>query len=107
MTIMLVAVNERKLEIGMKKAIGATNTNIMAEFVSEAVAISLFGGIIGVVLGYLLSLAAKPILGINSNFDINIAICALLFCAGIGIIFSVYPAKKAAALDPINCLRMD
>ncbi len=107
MTIMLVAVNERKLEIGMKKAIGATNSNIMAEFVSEAVAISLLGGVIGIVLGYLLSLAAGPILGINSNFDINIAICALLFCAGIGIIFSVYPAKKAAALDPINCLRMD
>ncbi len=107
MTIMLVAVNERKLEIGMKKAIGATNSNIMAEFVSEAVAMSLIGGIIGIVLGYLLSLLAGPVLGINSNFNINIAICALLFCAGIGIIFSVYPAKKAAALDPINCLRLE
>lgn len=107
MTVMLVAVNERKLEIGMKKAIGATSSNIMAEFVSEAVAISVVGGFIGIVFGYLLSLAAAPILGINSNFDINIAICALLFCAGIGIIFSVYPAKKAAALDPIHCLRME
>lgn len=107
MTVMLVAVSERKQEIGIKKAIGATNRNIMAEFVTEAVMLSVFGGLIGVTLGYLLSLVARPILGIESNFDINIAICALLFCAGIGIIFSVYPAKKAAQLNPIDCLKCE
>lgn len=107
MTIMLVAVNERKQEIGMKKAIGATNGNIMAEFMAEAVMLSLIGGLIGIALGYLLSLAARPLLGITSNFSINIAICALLFCAGIGIIFSVYPAKKAAGLNPIDCLKCE
>lgn len=107
MTVMLVAVNERKQEIGIKKAIGATNTNIMVEFVTEAVTLTVLGGLMGTILGYLLSLAAKPILGIKSNFDINIAICALLFCAGIGIIFSVYPAKKAAQLNPIDCLKCE
>jgi putative ABC transport system permease protein len=107
MTVMLVAVNERKQEIGIKKAIGATNTNIMVEFVTEAVTLTVLGGLMGTILGYLLSLAAKPILGIQSNFDINIAICALLFCAGIGIIFSVYPAKKAAQLNPIDCLKCE
>ena len=107
MTVMLVAVNERKQEIGIKKAIGATNTNIMVEFVTEAVTLTVLGGLMGTILGYLLSLVAKPILGIQSNFDINIAICALLFCAGIGIIFSVYPAKKAAQLNPIDCLKCE
>lgn len=107
MTVMLVAVNERKQEIGIKKAIGATNKDIMTEFVAEAVALSMFGGLIGTILGYLLSLVAKPILGIQSNFDINISICALLFCAGIGIIFSVYPARKASRLNPIDCLKCE
>ncbi len=107
MTIMLVAVHERRQEIGMKKAIGATNGNIMAEFMVEAVVLSVIGGLIGILLGYLLSLAAQPILGIISNFNMNIAICALLFCAVIGIIFSVYPAKKAAGLNPIECLKCE
>ncbi len=107
MTIMLVAVHERRQEIGMKKAIGATNGNIMAEFMVEAVVLSVIGGLVGILFGYLLSLAAQPILGIISNFNMNIAICALLFCAVIGIIFSVYPAKKAATLNPIECLKCE
>ncbi len=107
MTIMLVAVQERRREIGIKKAIGATNGNIMAEFMLEAVILSVVGGLIGILFGYLLSLLARPILGIISNFNMNIAICALLFCAIIGIIFSVYPAKKAAALNPIECLKCE
>ena len=107
MTIMLVAVQERRQEIGIKKAMGATNANIMVEFMVEAVILSIVGGAVGILLGYLLSWAAYPILGIASKFNPIIAISALFFCAIIGIIFSVYPAKKAAGLRPIECLKCE
>lgn len=107
MTIMLVAVNERKKEIGMKKALGATGADILSEFICEALMISLAGGGIGILLGYLLSQLSGPLLGLPPVFDFWIALYALIFCAVIGILFSVYPAKKAANLAPIDCLKYE
>ena len=107
MTVMLVAVNERKREIGLKKAIGATRRDILLEFIIEAIAISLFGGAVGIGLSYLLSAFSERLIGIEAAPNLTISILSLLFCAIIGIIFSVYPARKAAALDPIDCLKYE
>lgn len=107
MTIMLVAVNERKKGIGLKKAIGATKNNIMAEFLVEAAAISLFGGLLGIILSFGFTFLSAPLLGIKASPNLTISLTALLFCGIIGIIFSVYPAKKAAELDPIECLKYE
>lgn len=107
MTAMLVSVGERKREIGLKKAIGATHRDILLEFIIEAVGISLLGGAAGIGLSYLFSALSVKLIGIQAAPSLKIAILSLLFCAIIGIIFSVYPAKKAAALDPIDCLKYD
>ena len=107
MTIMLVAVNERKKEIGIKKAVGATKTNILIEFVFEALIITFIGGIIGLLIGVFGSSAAGAFLGFNPRLNIAVMFGSLIFCMFIGIIFSVYPAKKAAQLNPIEALRCE
>lgn len=105
MTIMLVAVNERTKEIGIKKAVGAKKSDILVEFVTEALIITLFGGIIGLIIGIIISNLAGNILGFEAVLDYKIMFISLIFCMFIGIIFSVYPAKKAAQLNPIEALR--
>ncbi len=107
MSVMLSNVQERKKEIGIKLSIGASPGRIKNEFIAEASLISLISGLIGLGISSIAVNIIGKILKINIKVDAITAIFALLFCGIIGIIFSVYPAKKAAALNPVDCLRSD
>jgi putative ABC transport system permease protein len=103
MNIMLVSVSERTREIGIRKAVGAKTYDVLAQFVIEAVVLSVIGGVIGILLGAGGAAALKPFL--PTTVEAWSTITAFLFAAGIGVFFGVYPAAKAARLDPILALR--
>jgi len=105
MNIMLVSVTERTREIGIRLAIGATERDVLTQFLLEAIALSLMGGMIGVVLGVGGSYFAVPLMGVPFVFDAGIVVLAFGFSGAIGIIFGFFPAQKAARLDPIEALR--
>jgi putative ABC transport system permease protein len=105
MNIMLVSVTERTREIGLRKAVGATPQDILAQFLIEAVILSLFGGIIGITLGALGSLALNAV--IKTYVTAWSVLLASSFSALIGIVFGVAPAVRAARLDPIEALRYE
>ena len=107
MNIMLVSVTERTREIGIRMAVGARGRDILYQFLTEALALSLMGGIIGVILGIL----ASQLITRFYNWPTLVSPSALLlssaFAAGVGIFFGFYPARKAAGLDPIEALRYE
>ncbi len=107
MNIMLVSVTERTREIGIRMAIGARGRDVLTQFLIEATVISMFGGMIGIGLGF----AGATILGSATGWHTVIApettVVAILFAAVVGIFFGFYPARKAAALDPIEALRYE
>jgi len=105
MNIMLVSVTERTQEIGTRKALGATTGNILMQFLMESVILSLLGGIIGLILGGTLSFIVGNVLGISPEISIVSVLLVLGFSSAIGIFFGIYPARKAANLDPIDALR--
>jgi putative ABC transport system permease protein len=105
MNIMLVSVTERTKEIGIRKSIGAKKRSILMQFLAEAVALSLTGGIAGVVIGVGGGNAVAMIMNTEITFPWMWTGIGLAVCGGIGIIFGLYPAWKAAALDPIEALR--
>jgi putative ABC transport system permease protein len=109
MNIMLVSVTERTREIGICKAIGARNRDIMMQFLIEAVTLSMLGGAIGLVIGYCLGFGiAKLIPGFpDAVVPWWAAALSILFSAGVGVVFGVIPASKAARLDPIDALRYE
>ena len=113
MNIMLVSVTERTKEIGIRKALGAKERYIMSQFVIEAAATSALGGIIGIVVGYILSFVASKVIFITLGEPLTVAptMFAILVSVGIsaaiGIFFGYMPAKKAARLNPIDALRYD
>ena len=111
MNIMLVSVTERTREIGIRKAIGARKRDILIQFLTEAMVLSLFGGLIGLLLG---AGIARIISGVNIGttalqtvVDLDAVLLAVLFSLGIGVFFGLYPANRAAGLHPIDALRYE
>jgi len=107
MNIMLVSVRERTREIGIRKAVGARGRDILAQFLIEALTLSLLGGLIGIVLGLAVSALIGQIAGWGFQFNPTTVAAAVLFSLAVGIVFGVWPARQAARLDPINALRYE
>jgi len=107
MNIMLVSVTERTKEIGIRKSIGARKISILTQFLIESVAISVAGGLVGILLGVATGNGIALLLSASVVFPWGWALAGLLVCCGIGVGFGFYPAWKAAALDPIEALRYE
>lgn len=105
MNIMYVAVTERTREVGIRRAIGAKASDILWQFLSEAVILSLFGGLAGLLLAYLITLAIQSIF--PAYISLDSVVLALGVSSGIGIVFGVFPARKAAQLSPIEAIRYE
>ncbi|HEX3280936.1 MAG TPA: ABC transporter permease [Pyrinomonadaceae bacterium] len=107
MNIMLVSVTERTREIGIRMAIGARSSAVRTQFLIESVVLSLTGGLIGIFLGLGVSLLIPTLLGWPTAVSTAAVIGSVIFSAAVGIFFGYYPARKAAALDPIDALRYE
>jgi putative ABC transport system permease protein len=107
MNIMYVTVTERTREIGLRRSLGAKNNDILRQFLLESAMLSLSGGVIGIIVGLLLSVLILFALDMGFIISITAVVVSFVVCATIGIFFGWYPAKKAAALDPIVALRYE
>ena len=107
MNIMLVNVTERTKEIGIRKALGATNSSILTQFMIEAVIISLIGGIIGLVFGYGAGYIIKIVANFETNISLNTILISLGFSSLVGVVFGIAPAYNASKRDPVEALRYE
>ncbi len=107
MNMMLTTVTERTREIGLRKAIGAKNKDISFQFLTEAIMLTFIGGIIGVILGWVISLLITKFGGLTTSVSMFSILLAFGVSAAIGIIFGYYPARRAASLNPIEALRYE
>jgi putative ABC transport system permease protein len=105
MNIMLVSVTERTSEIGLRKAVGATPTDLLRQFLVEAATLSFVGGLLGVGGGLLAGVLIPRFTSIGVTISAFPVVLAVLVSAGVGLIFGVYPAARAARLAPIEALR--
>jgi putative ABC transport system permease protein len=107
MNIMLVSVTERTREVGIRKAMGARRSDVLLQFLIEAVILSLVGGVIGVLLGIAVAKGVTFAVGMPSVIKLWAVVAGLIVSASVGIFFGVYPARRAAMLDPIAALRFE
>jgi putative ABC transport system permease protein len=112
MNIMLVSVTERTREIGLRKALGARRRDILVQFLTESSLLSLIGGIIGIIFGWLIAFAVGKIAEANNTaftplVGLNAIALATLFSAAVGLFFGIYPANRAAGLEPVEALRYE
>ncbi|MFL6229177.1 MAG: ABC transporter permease [Pyrinomonadaceae bacterium] len=107
MNIMLVSVTERTREIGIRMAIGARSSAVRTQFLIESIVLSLTGGLVGIILGVAVSLAIPALFGWTTLVSPASIVGSVIFSAAVGIFFGYYPARKAAALDPIDALRFE
>lgn len=105
MNIMLVSVTERTREIGIRKALGARTGSILTQFLAEAGIITLLGGLVGIILGFLGAVLVCGVLGFTATVEWLTILLATVFSSAVGIFFGIYPARKAARLSPIEALR--
>jgi putative ABC transport system permease protein len=105
MNIMLVSVTERTREIGIRLAVGATENDVLLQFLIEAIVLSSIGGVVGIVTSFFASIGMAALLGAPFSYDALMALIAFLFSAAVGVIFGYVPARKAARMDPIEALR--
>jgi putative ABC transport system permease protein len=107
MNIMLANIMERTKEIGVRRAIGATKADVLSQFIIEAVTISILGGVIGILLGFLLTTVISTYAEWKTIISPISVILAFFVSVATGLIFGIYPAKKAADKNPIDCLRYE
>lgn len=107
MNIMLVSVTERTREIGLRKAVGARRNDILSQFLIESVAVSAVGGLIGIALGWAITLALSAAAGWTTSVSLGSVLISFFFSASIGVIFGIYPARQASLLNPIDALRYE
>ena len=107
MNIMLVSVTERTREIGLRKAIGARRRDILLQFLAESVVVSVVGGLAGIALGWLAAESLALFAGWATAVSLQSVFLAFFFSAFIGIVFGIYPARKASLLHPIDALRYE
>jgi putative ABC transport system permease protein len=104
---MLVSVTERTREIGVRKALGAKRADILSQFLIESATMSLVGGMIGVVVGVAVAKIFTLVIGWETDVAVWSVLAGLAVAIGVGVFFGVYPAQKAAKLDPITALRSE
>ena len=107
MNIMLMAVTERTREIGLRKALGARRTDIMAQMLTESVVLSMFGGVIGTIFGAIIAIAISSVTPVPASIEPWSVALGIGITALVGLFFGLYPASRAAALDPIEALRRE
>jgi len=112
MNIMLVSVTERTREIGLRKALGAHKSDILIQFLTESSVLSMIGGIIGIILGWLIAFAVGKVAAannaaINPSISVDIVLLATVFSTAVGLFFGLYPANRAANLQPVEALRYE
>ncbi|MDK2979857.1 MAG: putative transport system permease protein [Chloroflexota bacterium] len=112
MNIMLVSVTERTKEIGLRKALGARKADILLQFLTESSLLSMFGGLIGILVGWLIAVAVGQVATasgtpFNPSVGLNAILLATLFSTAVGLFFGIYPANRAANLEPVEALRYE
>src|SRR5207244_2448485 len=107
MNIMLVSVTERTREIGLRMAVGARRQDILTQFLVEAVAVSLIGGVLGIAVGLGAAHVINQLAKWRTLILLDTVLLAFAFAAAVGILFGFYPARKAARLDPVEALRWE
>jgi putative ABC transport system permease protein len=107
MNIMLMVVSERTREIGLRKALGARRADIMSQVLTESITLSVFGGIVGLTLGSLAALVISALTPLPARLEPWSVVLGLGITAGVGLFFGLYPASRAASLDPIEALRRE